>query len=60
MAEKKKIIIVGAGMAGIAAARELINSGCDVTLLEARPDRYGGRMWSYRELACGSGNCRIL
>lgn len=38
----EKIIIIGAGMAGIAAARSLHDAGYDVTILEAR-DRIGGR-----------------
>ncbi len=38
-------IVVGAGVAGLAAARDLANSGCDVVVVEAR-DRVGGRVWS--------------
>ncbi len=45
--KKKHVIIIGAGISGIAAARQLVNAGgYDVTILEARPDRYGGRIWS--------------
>ena len=38
-------IIVGAGISGLAAADNLIDSGKDVLILEAR-DRIGGRIWS--------------
>lgn len=40
-------IVVGAGMAGAAAARDLRAAGLDVTVLEAR-GRTGGRIWSDR------------
>lgn len=43
MSKKKKIIIVGAGMAGLVACRRLIEHGFDVLILEAQ-DRYGGRI----------------
>ncbi len=42
---KISILIIGAGFAGIAAARELLNNGYSVTILEAR-DRIGGRAWT--------------
>jgi monoamine oxidase len=37
------VIIVGAGVAGLAAATRLVNAGHDVTILEGR-DRIGGRV----------------
>lgn len=39
------VIVIGAGYAGLTAARDLTVSGCNVLLLEAR-DRIGGRTWS--------------
>lgn len=45
MTEPKKVIVVGGGLAGLVAARELIEAGADVTLLEAS-GRLGGRVWT--------------
>ena len=39
------VVVVGAGMAGLVAARLLHDSGFRVTVLEARP-RVGGRTWT--------------
>ena len=41
------MIVVGAGVAGLVAARRLADRGIDVLVLEAR-DRVGGRLWSHR------------
>jgi monoamine oxidase len=44
-----RVIVVGAGIAGLAAARDLRARGFEVVVLEAR-DRIGGRIWSHRGL----------
>ena len=40
------VVVVGAGLAGLTAAREVLRSGRSVTVLEAR-DRVGGRVLSH-------------
>ncbi|MGZ3145131.1 FAD-dependent oxidoreductase [Lentzea chajnantorensis] len=45
MPERASVVVVGAGMAGLAAARALHDRGHRVTVLEAR-DRVGGRIWT--------------
>ena len=47
-ARAQRILVVGAGMAGLGAALELVNLGHDVTVLEART-RPGGRVFTMRE-----------
>lgn len=42
---KTRILVIGAGMAGLAAARMLHDHGFHVQVLEAR-DRLGGRIWT--------------
>jgi monoamine oxidase len=42
-----RVIVVGAGLAGLAAAWELVQAGADVTVLEARPAP-GGRVRTLR------------
>ncbi len=46
----KKIVILGAGIAGMAAAYELEKIGYDCTILEAgSQERAGGRCWTVRQ-----------
>jgi monoamine oxidase len=44
----KKVVILGAGIAGMVAAYELRRAGFECTVLEAR-NRPGGRNWTIRE-----------
>ena len=44
----QKVIVVGAGMAGLVAAFELLRAGHDPLILEAR-GRIGGRLYTLRE-----------
>jgi monoamine oxidase len=44
------VIVIGAGAAGLSAARELHDAGAHVVVLEARA-RIGGRVWTDRTLA---------
>jgi monoamine oxidase len=44
----KKVVILGAGIAGLVAAYELRKAGFDCIILEAR-ERPGGRSWSVRD-----------
>lgn len=42
------VLIAGAGLAGLSAARELASRGARVTIWDAR-DRVGGRVWTIRD-----------
>lgn len=44
----RHVVVVGAGIAGLAAARDLLAQGVAVTVLEAR-SRIGGRAWTDTE-----------
>ena len=41
------VVVIGAGLAGLRAATDLVAAGREVLVLEAR-DRVGGRVWSHR------------
>jgi monoamine oxidase len=41
----ERVLVIGAGVAGLAAAKTLVDAGVEVTVLEAR-DRIGGRVWT--------------
>uniref|UniRef100_A0A673MF77 Lysine-specific histone demethylase n=1 Tax=Sinocyclocheilus rhinocerous TaxID=307959 RepID=A0A673MF77_9TELE len=43
-----KVIVIGGGVSGLAAAKQLQSFGMDVTILEAR-DRVGGRVATFRK-----------
>ena len=43
-----RVIVIGAGIAGLIAAQQLTQFGMDVTILEAR-DRVGGRVVTFRK-----------
>lgn len=48
----RTVIVIGAGLAGLAAAYDLHRAGWKVTVLEARP-RVGGRVYSIRSFSNG-------
>lgn len=48
MGRGRKVIVLGAGIAGLVSAFELEQRGFDVTLLEAR-GRVGGKAWTVRD-----------
>ncbi len=50
MARVDRVVVIGGGFAGLAAATELADRGVDVLVCEAR-DRVGGRVWTERVAA---------
>lgn len=49
----QRVAVIGAGLAGLAAATRLVRQGAEVTVYEAR-DRVGGRVWSETIEAAGA------
>src|SRR5690349_15438859 len=49
---RKKVVILGAGMAGLSAAYELTKLGHSVSVIEAT-NRPGGRVWTKRFKSTG-------
>ena len=47
-----RVVVIGAGFSGLAAAYELSRAGYDVTVVEAR-NRVGGRVISFSDLVPG-------
>ena len=47
MSNRARVVVVGGGLAGLAAALEAADRGAEVLLLERRP-RLGGATWSFR------------
>ena len=44
----RSVLVAGAGLAGLVAARDLVALGADVTVIDAR-ERVGGRVWTIRD-----------
>lgn len=55
---KRSCVIVGSGLAGLAAGFKLKNAGWDVTILEAR-NRVGGRVFSHTMPESGGLICEL-
>ena len=48
--KKKRVVVIGAGLSGLAAARDLQQQGYEVVVVEAR-ERIGGRIWTSNKWA---------
>src|SRR5580704_2503104 len=53
MSKQFTVLVVGAGVAGLAAAARLVETGVSVVILEAR-DRIGGRVFTRFDQASGA------
>lgn len=51
-ASGRRVVVIGAGFSGLACAHELVSSGYDVTVIDAR-NRVGGRVLSFADLVPG-------
>ncbi|HEY1170253.1 MAG TPA: NAD(P)/FAD-dependent oxidoreductase [Verrucomicrobiae bacterium] len=51
MRHGKSVIVIGGGISGLAAAHELLQDGCRVTVLEAK-NRLGGRIHTLHDTSC--------
>ncbi len=49
----KSVVVAGAGLAGLTTAYELQKLGALPTVVEARRDRLGGRVWTRRDFESG-------
>ena len=58
MARHKECVVIGAGLAGLAAAYRLSAKNCKVTLLEGR-DRLGGRVLTHHFCEATALNCEL-
>jgi monoamine oxidase len=58
MRRNKECVVIGAGLAGLAAAYYLSNRHCKVTVLEAR-DRLGGRVLTHHFCEAPELNCEL-
>jgi monoamine oxidase len=58
MARQKECVVIGAGLAGLAAAYRLSDKNCKVTVLEGR-DRLGGRVLTHRFCEAPDLNCEL-
>jgi monoamine oxidase len=58
MKRNKECVVIGAGLAGLAAAYHLTNAHCKVTVLEAR-DRLGGRVLTHHFSEAPKLNCEL-
>ena len=54
-AKGKTVAIIGAGLSGLAAARELSKAGFEVIILEADPSRAGGRCYTVKSPTFSQG-----
>ncbi len=45
---KKKVVVVGAGLAGLSAAKKLVDAGFEVQILESRP-LFGGKVSAWKD-----------